>query len=202
MNYYIDFDNTLYNTPLIKDKIQNSISESVCLQTKNDYDKILQEVKTKFNNNIYILAKDFSTKYNVDESFIVENLNKTILNGEEFVFKDSIPFLERLKKKGHNIYLLSFSKDDLKYHTLKISGSNLINYFDLLYITKKPKYELDIDYTNGIFIDDNPNDLIGLYSKNPIKVIRLRRKGIKYSAKDLNISDIEEYENFDDIIID
>ena len=33
-----------------------------------------------------------------------------------------------------------------------------------------------MDYTNGIFIDDDPRDLNGLFEKNPIKVIRNNRE--------------------------
>ena len=73
--------------------------------------------------------------------------------------------------------------------------------FDEIIITKDLKYTLDIDYSKGIFIDDKPQDLIGLYSKNPKKVIRLRRIGSKYSPKDIEIN-IEEYRNFDEIPID
>ena len=153
-----------------------------------------------FNNNIYFLAEYFSKKYNIELSFIVDNLNRTILDEKELVFKDSIPFLKRLKASGHKIYLLSYSKDSLQYQSNKISGSGLLDFFDAIYITSIPKYELDIDYSNGIFIDDNPDDLIGLYSKNAKKVIRIRRKGIKYSVQDIDNVNIEEYENFNELM--
>ena len=147
MNYYIDFDNTLYNTPLLVKRLQNA---------------------------------------NENE---VENI---ILHSSDLVFKDAIPFLQKLRAENHNIFLLSHATDTLKYQSLKITGSGLTEFFDALFITSKPKYELDIDYANGIFIDDNPNDLIGLYSKNAKRVIRLRRPENKYSIKDLENVNIEE----------
>ena len=151
MNYYIDFDNTLYNTPLLVERMKNAN-------------------KTE-----------------------IENI---ILNSSDLVFEDVIPFLQKLRSQNHNLFLLSYAADTLRYQALKIIGSGLSNYFNALYITAKPKYELDIDYTNGIFIDDNPDDLIGLYSKNPLKVIRIRRKeNIKYSVKDVDNPNIKEYPN-------
>ena len=97
--------------------------------------------------------------------------------------------------------MLTYCKDSLEYQSIKVAGSKLADFFDALYITSLPKYNLDIDYTNGVFIDDNPEDLLGLYSKNAKQVIRLRRKENKYSVKDLDNTDIKEYLNFNDINI-
>lgn len=204
MNYYIDFDNTLYNTPLLTEKMLKSIAESICKQNQFDYKEIFKEAKSMFNReniyNIYKLAEYFSNKYNVSLSSIVNNLNLTILDGKNFVFDDSIKFLKHLKENGHNVFLLSYCKESLEYQSLKIVGSGLTDFFDALYITANPKYTLDIDYSTGIFIDDNPSDLIGLYSKKCQKVIRIRRKENKYSVKDIANSDIVEFENFNEII--
>lgn len=167
MNYYIDFDNTLFNTSLFANEIFGDYLSNI--------DKL-------------------------DKQKILLNLNEIISNSQKFVFPDSIPFLENLRKKN-KLFLLSYSNRNTKYQTAKILGSGLVDYFDGLYITSIPKYELDIDYSNGIFIDDNPEDLKGLYSKNPQKLIRLRRKDTKYSGKDLDFT-IEEYSNFDELQID
>lgn len=204
MNYYIDFDNTLYNTPLLTDKMLNSIVESIREKNTNLASVALyEECKSMFNReniyNIYELAKYFANKYNLDATVVINNLNTIILNGSDLVFKDSIPFLKKLKEKGHKVYILSYCKDSLEYQSIKIAGSKIADFFDALYITSVPKYTLDLDYKNGIFIDDNPDDLLGLYSKNPKQVIRLRRKENKYSVKDIDNDDIKEYLNFNEI---
>ena len=205
MNYYIDFDNTLYNTPLLTNKMLNSIVNSIKEKTDLNSKDLYQECKGMFNRehiyNIYELAKYFSDKYNLDCSIVINNLNNIILDGSDLVFEDTIPFLKKLKEKGHKIYMLTYCKDSLEYQSIKVAGSKLADFFDALYITSVPKYNLDIDYTNGIFIDDNPEDLLGLYSKNAKQVIRLRRKENKYSVKDLDNNDIKEYLNFNDINI-
>ena len=205
MNYYIDFDNTLYNTPLLTNKMLNSIVNSIKEKTNLNSEDLFQECKSMFNRehiyNIYELAKYFSDKYNLDSFTVINNLNNIILDGSDLVFEDTIPFLQKLKEKGHKLYMLTYCKDSLEYQSIKVAGSKLSDFFDALYITSVQKYNLDIDYTNGIFIDDNPEDLLGLYSRNAKQVIRLRRKENKYSVKDLNNSDIKEYLNFNDINI-
>lgn len=205
MNYYIDFDNTLYNTPLLTNKMLTSIANSIKEKTNFDFDNLYNECKSMFNRDhiydIYELAKYFSNKYDLDCSNVINNLNNIILNGRELVFEDTVPFLKKLKENGHQLYMLTYCKDNLEYQSIKVAGSKLTNFFDAIYITATPKYNLDIDYTNGIFIDDNPDDLIGLYSNNPKQVIRLRRKENKYSIKDLDNDNIKEYLNFNDINI-
>lgn len=205
MNYYIDFDNTLYSTPLLTHKMLNSIVESIKAENDINSTELYEECKSMFNRehiyNIYELARYFANKYNLDANIIINNLNNIILNGSDLVFDDTIPFLKKLKEKGHKLYMLTYCKDSLEYQSIKIAGSKLADFFDALYITSVPKYNLDIDYANGIFIDDNPDDLLGLYSKSPKEVIRLRRKENKYSIKDINNHSIKEYLNFEEINI-
>ena len=58
-----------------------------------------------------------------------------------------------------------------EYQLDKINCANITKYFYELIITKEYKFELDIDYKNSIFIDDNPRDLKGLKNNNSYKVI-------------------------------
>ncbi len=204
MDYYIDFDNTLYNTPLLTKKMLSTLVESACAQKKLDATELKNECNLMFNRehiyNIYKLVSYFAQKYELDKSKIVKSIDNEILNGKNFVYDDSISFLSNLRKNNNKVFLLSYSNDNLNYQTEKILGSGLTPYFDALFITSKPKYELDINYSNGIFVDDNPKDLLGLYSKNPKEVIRLKRLSNKYSKIELNIK-IAEYDNLKDIPI-
>ena len=203
MNYYIDFDNTLYNTKNLTTSMLNILANNISNKKNISFDEIYNECKAMFNKdniyNIYKLVDFFAEKYCVNGTEIIESINQEILNGSKNVFRDVIPFLKRLKEKGNNIYMLTFCGSGMDYQLLKIKGSGISEFFDSLYITKKPKYELDIDYKNGIFIDDNPSDLSGLCSKNPICLIRIRRKENKYSLQDMD--NIKEYTSFDEIDI-
>lgn len=206
MNYYIDFDNTLYNSAKLAEKMLKNLVQSMRMQKDFDEDNLFNECKSMFNRehiyNIYKLAEYFADKYNLNKGPLIDGINKTISNRRDLVFDDVIPFLTKLKTSGHQIYLLSNCKESgLQFQATKILGSGLSDYFDGLYISVTQKYELDLDYTNGIFIDDRPSDLLGLYSKNPIEVIRIRRKENKYSSTDLGNYQIKEYISFADVPI-
>ena len=198
MNYYIDFDHTLFDTPKLTQRMLQAIVDT----SKMD---IMDECKLMFNRehiyNIYELAEYFADKYNLDKFSLISAIDNEINHSMDLVFVDGLSFLYKLKEKGNKIYLLSYYEHGLQYQIAKIAGSHISDLFDGIYITKDLKYNINIDYSNGIFIDDKPQDLIGLYSRHPKKVIRLRRKNHKYSDKDLDIH-IEEYGTFDEISID
>ena len=198
MNYYIDFDHTLFDTQKLTERMLQTIVEFCGLD-------IMDECESMFNRdniyNIYELGKYFANKYNLDECGIINAINSAIFNCSDLVFPDGISFILKLKEKGHKVYMLSYYEHGLQYQIAKITGSQLSDLFDGIYVTGDLKFNLDIDYTNGIFIDDKPADLVCLYSKNPKKVIRLKRNNHKYSSYPLEI-DIEEYENFNEIPID
>ena len=204
MNYYIDFDNTMFDTPkLTKAMLTTLVNEIISKHDDKNFDETYTECKGLFNRehfySIYALAKHFCEKYNLIENEVISKINFVISNTTDFVYPDTIPFLKSLKEAGHKLYILSYCKESLKYQSAKISGSGIADFFDALYITATPKYELDINYSNGIFIDDNPSDLVGLCSKNPIKVIRISRPDNKYSAEKLENLQISEYNSLGDI---
>ena len=190
MNYYIDFDSTLYDTTaLVKEMIQ-SISDSL----KGSYYNVSkQEIKKIFDTYI-------KNKQTIPNHTLIQKLDSILENGKQFVYDDTIPFLEILRKQGHRLSMLTYSKYSLQFQSSKINGSGLSDYFDALFIIATHKYELDINYKNGIFIDDNPSDLLGLYSKKPIEVIRIRRNGNKYSIDDIDNTNIKEYADFNELL--
>ena len=55
-----------------------------------------------------------------------------------------------------------------------------MKYFKDIIITNKDKSKLNIDYTNGIFIDNNPLELEKFYNSNSINLIRIKRDTDKY----------------------
>ncbi len=205
MNYYIDFDNTLYETSSLTKLMLEAIVNTISKRVNVNLEELTLEVKNNFNStndNIFIYGTKISKKYNVDENEVLESIENIIQNGEKFVFEDAKRFLEKLKQKGHKIILLtSMPKVNQEYQMKKIIGSGLAKYFDNIIMTTEYKFKLDINYKNGIFIDDDPIYINGLYENNPIKVIRIRKPNNKRSKIDLENKNIEEYENFDDINI-
>lgn len=205
MNIYIDFDHTLYNAMNITKDLLEAVSLTILEYKDINKDELDLELKGMFNRehiyNIYELSRYFGNKYDVDSKKIIENVNKVINGGAKNVFSDVFPFLKKLKENNHKIFMLSYYEYELEYQVAKIVGSKLCDFFDGIIVTKEPKYNLDIDYTNGIFIDDKPSDLEGLASRNPIRVIRIRRKEGRYSDKKVNSEKVEEYEKLSEIEI-
>ena len=205
MNYYIDFDNTLYETAKLTTLMISAIGNKISELTGKDAVEITQDAKDNFNStkdNIFTHAAKMGEKYEVDPEVVVNAVKDVIDNGKEIVFEDAIRFLERLKENGHKIFILTYiPKTNQEYQMKKLMGSGITSYFDGIIITAEYKFLLDIDYTNGIFIDDDPRDLNGLFEKNPIKVIRIRKPNNKRSKIDIDNKEIEEYESFDDIKI-
>lgn len=206
MNYYIDFDNTLYETAKLTTLMIAAIGNKIGELTGLEKESIIQDAKDNFNStldNIFTHADKMGKKYNVDSKLVVDAVNEVINNGKENVFEDAIRFLERLKEKEHKIFILTYiPQNNQEYQLKKLMGSGITKYFDGIIITAQYKFLLDIDYANGIFIDDDPRDLKGLYEKKPIKVIRIRKPNNKRSKIDIDNKDIEEFEFFDDITIE
>lgn len=206
MNYYIDFDNTLYETAKLTTCMLKAITDATVEKTGKDYNEVEEYVKANFNStndNIFTYARQTGAKYGIDENYVEKAVYKVVENGKDIVFDDVERFLQKLKEKGHQIFVLTYiPKTNQEYQLKKLLGSGIMSYFDGIIITSKYKFLLDLDYTNGIFIDDDPRDLNGLYEKNPIKVIRIRKPNNKRSKIDIDNKDIEEFESFDDIVVD
>ena len=205
MNYYIDFDNTLYETAKLTEIMLEKIVESISLESKRDI-KEIEKIKTEFNStkdNIFSFAKLMANRFNVNEQKVLEDVENVIIISSDVTFEDAKRFVKRLKENGHKLTILTYipDKKNRDYQIKKIKGSGIEKYFDDIIITSEYKFTLDLDYKNSIFIDDDPRDLNGLYEKKPIKVIRIRKKNNKRSKIDIDNKDIEEYESFDDISI-
>lgn len=207
MNYYIDFDCTLYDTDALTKAMLVCVAKNISENDVNiPFNEAYSEAESMFNSNniynIFTLCEHFSNKYNISSEKLISEINLVIDNGEKFVYDDSVEFLNNLKTNLNNITLLTFSpKERLDYQKQKVKGSGLMKFFDNIIFTTEPKWQLDIDYRNGVFIDNNPTDLLNLYNTNPIEVIRVRRITDKYTLQDLPKGvNIKEYKKIIDII--
>ncbi len=82
---------------------------------------------------------------------------------------------------------------------LKLLNCEISVIIDNVLITGLYKFETNINYSDSIFIDDNPRDLIGLCNNNAKKVIRIKRKNTKYSNCKLDNKDILTYNSLNAI---
>lgn len=203
MNYYIDFDSTLYETTRLSNDMLMALVNELCKVANKSEEDMFAELKAMFNReniyNIYKLAKYFANEYNLEEKFLVNVVEGVIADGEKYVYPDSIAFLKMVKEKGHTVNILTYvAQEDLTYQMSKLKGSGLSEYFDNVIITSSLKFNLDLKYEEGIFFDDNPKDLTGIASRNPKALIRVRRKNNKYSSKELELNNLIECETLEE----
>ena len=189
MKIYIDFDGTLFNNSKHYKKLITIFKK---YNIQEEY--INNLTNNKHYKNMDNLAKEIIINNNLDKS-IIKEIN-TIYN-KDLIYKDIIPFLEKYQNKYDLILLTLGTKN---YQLKKIKSSNISKYFKEIIITNKDKSKLNIDYSNGIFIDNNPLELKKFYNANAKYLIRIKRKTDKYSKLNLDINNIPEFNNFTELL--
>jgi len=191
MKIYIDFDGTLFdNNKLYNNFINIFTKENI---KKEELEKYINKTY-KDSKNFDILAKNLINKYNLNTN-ISDEINN--LYSEKLIFKDTIPFLEKYYQK-YNLILLTLGTKE-EYQLKKIKSSNISKYFKDIIITTKDKSKLNIDYINGIFIDNNPIELKKFYNSKATNLIRIKRDTDKYSKLESDIK-IPEFKDFEDLL--
>ena len=186
MKIYIDFDGTLFNTDKFYQDYLDILNKYNI--SSLEIDEMKKELFTNRRFNLDILTYYIISKYNI------KNLKQEVefLYNNSYVFEDVIPFLE--KYKNYNLILLTLG--DIDYQNRKIESSNLSKYFQDIIITDVDKSQLDINYKDNLFIDNNPKELIKFQNRGG-KILRIRRIDDKYSVIDLD--NVLEYKNFFDL---
>lgn len=190
---YFDFDGTLFNTDqFYQDFLQ------ICFKYNITNEMINQAKEQLFSSKKFDMDEIinyFSLNYQINPK-IKEEIKELYSN--KYLFDDVINNLIKLKTK-YELFILTLG--NFNYQTNKINGCKIKEYFSKIIITEIDKSNLeDIDYLNGIFIDNNPNEVKKYFNKGVFKVIRIRRDLDKYSVKDTdNDINILEYKTLDDI---
>lgn len=196
MKYYLDFDYTMFDTYAFREGLYeilkiNGLDESylaLTLEMKTNGQKLL---------NIKELFKSLSITRNIPEENFIKPLEKLYSRCGEFVYDDTVDFLKYLKSKKNQVCVLTWGEKNFQQEKLKASG--LYDYFDEIIYAEQLKYTLDLDYANGIFIDDSIRDLEGLYNRNANQVFRIKRPNGKNSNKELNIKEIMEFNSLKEL---
>ena len=208
--YYIDFDNTLYETGKLTKDILYDFSKIISNSKNLDLNEVLENLKNSFNStvdNFESFSLSLSQKYEIPYNNFQSILNKRIIvEGNQYVFPDALEFLKRLKSSNKEVCILTYvaQKENLRQQALKLAGSGVLPYVTEVYNTTRYKFDLELDYKNGIFIDDSPRDLEGLYNSGSRNLIRIKKpNNEKRTSKNINLPiEIPTFENFDNIEID
>lgn len=183
MNYYIDFDNTIFDTvsfhdDLVKILLKNNVSKEYIDNYYKDHGVNPLDLVKSLNNN------------RINE--LVEKLFK---KAHKYLYKDAIKFL---KNKSFNNYIL-YTYGYLDYQNKKIDNCDIKKYFDEIIITDNNKTELDIDYKNGIFFDDNVDVIKELLKKDVYKIYRVKRNNNVHSETKLSNNKVIDIYNMNEI---
>lgn len=192
MNYYLDFDYTLFDTYLFREELYKILEKNGLDKT---YLKITPEMKTNKQKllNIKEIFRTLSESKNIPLNNFLEPLEELYSKCNQFVYEDTIEFLKYLRARKNKLYILTWGEKEFQKE--KIKASKLYDYFDEIIYAENLKYTLNIDYENGIFIDDSVRDLEGLYEKKAKQLFRIKRKNGKNSDKLLSNKEILEFES-------
>lgn len=192
MKVYIDFDRTLFDC-------ENFLRDFYSIITnyeipKNIFMRCQNQCKKRGFNPKIILEK-VSKEYQFDTR-IYDDINDLLKKSNNYLYSDSIEFLKHLKELGYKTIILT--KGNIDYQKEKILYSNIDEFYDELIVTMKHKGKLDIDYKDGIFIDDNPVEIESILERKPKDIIRIRRENSKYF--DVLLKDVSTVSVLDEII--
>lgn len=187
MKYYIDFDNTLFDTQLFN-------KDLLSLLSKYDIDenKIKDCHAKYFDNGLFnplkVISKILEDDFN--KEIVINEVNLFLQDLSKYVYSDSFEFLKYLKENKFDYSMLTYG--DPEFQREKIKNSHINEYFETIIFCVNKKGELNLDYKNAIFIDDDVNQLKSILKQNA-QVIRIRRLGNKHSVEDLE--NIIEFDN-------
>ncbi|MCK5459935.1 threonylcarbamoyl-AMP synthase [Candidatus Parcubacteria bacterium] len=173
--FFIDFDDTLFNTKkfkkdLIKIFSKNNINTKQFAESYYDYPLKKGSRLCKYDPEHQI--KKLSEKYKIDKIKLKNDIDEFTSDTSKFLFKDTLAFLQKLKKEKNNrLILISFGKT--KFQRKKILNSGIRKFFHEIIITDKKKIDLikkhkktaAADYL--YFLEDHPKQLN--YAKNKIR---------------------------------
>ena len=192
MKIYFDFDRTLFNTKVFYEDIYKKLEEYKI--SPQLFDKIRIESKNEGFNLFGILEKINKIKP-FNNSLYVE-LEHIFECSSMYVFDDVEPLLKYLKEINCKLYILT--KGNEEFQSVKIDNSKIDDYFEEIIITNNHKGDLDIDY-NGIFVDDNMEEIESILKRNPKKVIHINRYS-KDNIKDKRFLSINSLKELYDIL--
>ena len=177
MRIYIDFDGTLFDSDkfledLFKIIDRYGISRDIFKECQN------QCKNEGFNPNIIL---DLVKKKMIFDDGIYLEINQLMNNSSYYLYRDSKEFLEYLNVLKYQVIILT--KGNFKYQKEKIFNSQLNSCYNKIVVTLKHKGNLNLDYKNCVFIDDNPKEIQSIIKREPKLVIRVQRDGSKYSNK-------------------
>ena len=162
MKIFLDFDDTLFNTAafisasrllFVDLGISSEMYKDAWTEVKNM--RGLESLSYDFEAHMKVLheKKDF------DDTTLKKRMEDFYKQrAKEYVFPDTLGFLQKMQEYGHHLYLISFKTGD--FQDKKIAASGLARYFDVSAVGPEDKGNVikqffdESDRGNSYFIDD------------------------------------------------
>ncbi len=192
MKIYVDFDRTLFDCDRFLGDLyalinKYNISKELFKECQN------QCIKNGFNPyDILDLVKE---RHSFNDNLYIE-IDSLMKNSKDYLFIDAISFLEYLKSLNYEIIILT--KGNSAYQREKIFNAKIDKYYNKLIVTMDHKGNLDLDYKNSVFIDDNPIEIQSIINNKPKLIIRIQRDNTLYS--NLSIDNILSFKSLKEVI--
>ena len=196
-NIYLDFDRTIYNTDLLYTDMNKVIQKHGI--NHNEFEMVKKKIFKEPVLFDYFKVIKYMCTHNQVQSKVLDELEMIVYNGNKYVYDDVDNFIRESKSKGYRVNILTYG--DRKFQLKKLSNLDICDMIDNIIIASDYKFNLDLNYNNSIFIDDNPRDLGGLCNRSAGRVIRISRKETKYATVALNNKNIENYDGLNKISI-
>jgi len=153
--YIIDFDDTLFNTQLFKQKRKEAIvslgisPEDYELSYIQGY--VTEQGEYCYSNQSHATALA-ALGHNFDDVYQALQVTTISKNLQSYLFDDTIFFLEYLKNKNKKLILLSLGAHS--FQQLKSQGSGVLGFFDDIFFVQKKKEEVILEILNKHQYDD------------------------------------------------
>ncbi len=198
---FIDLDDTLYNTYLLKEDIFNCFAK--CQVTREDYlvsysqavfGPVVGYFDYTFKKHADILR---NLNYEISDSTI-EELNNLLNKNYNDVQAEQ--FLLDLKKISNKIILLTAGKQD--FQQKKIDSTGLAKYFDQIIIIDGGKSQKILDVAGQtkkiLFVNDNLKENIQIKQDLPYVVVVAKKHRVLWKEDDYKMNNNLPY--FDSLI--
>lgn len=195
--FIIDLDNTLLDTERFKGALFHSIKPVVSRYLwDKTYQKVMGSYVSGYNYTFEEHAILLADATDITRSKILKIFQSVAKHLPSFLYRESLPLLEELKKSNKKIILLTYG--NIRYQKEKIKLLKINKYFKQIIITPKKKDETKLPIKSSgkdtVFINDNPFEFAALKKKYP-KALFLRKKNRFKSSRVM----LKEFPPFKDI---
>ena len=193
-----DFDNTLFNTPLLKDDIRHVFEK---------YEIRGQEFWKSFYKSYDIRSE--SAGYNIDQHLsLLKDLTKkqkgsikqdieSVMwdRGQQYIYSDALPILNKLKELGVEMILLC--RGDKEFKKFKFEVTGIADYFDQIFVEdnivpvlNKIVRKTKKDQKDILFINHKIEDLRAVKAKFPDIFCIFINRNQQVEPKDLSMPSV------------